>query len=60
MLRENMDKMDRIKELVYEKPKCSNCGFQNTLQNVMRHINSKKNVCSKYKNGKPISLNKTI
>jgi len=55
-----MDKMDRIKELVYEKPKCPKCGFQNTLQNVMRHINSKKDVCSKYKNGKLISLNKTI
>ena len=59
MKRENMDKMDRIKELVHEKPKCPNCGFQNTLQNVVRHMNSKKDVCSKYKNGKPI-LNKTI
>lgn len=55
MKRENMDKMDRIKELVYEKPKCPKCGFQNTLQNVMRHMNSKKDVCSKYKNGKPLN-----
>lgn len=43
--------MDDKTELVYHKPKCPKCGFQNTLQNVMRHINSKRNVCSKYKNG---------
>jgi len=53
-----MDKMDGIKELVYEKPRCPNCGFQNSLQNVMRHINSKKDVCSKYKIKRP--LNKTL
>lgn len=42
--------MEKI-ELVYHKPRCPKCGFQNTLQNVMRHINSKRNVCSKYRNG---------
>ena len=36
------------RELVYYKPSCPRCGFTNTLQNVNRHINSKKDVCSKY------------
>lgn len=36
-------------ERIYHKPRCQKCGFQSTLQNVTRHINSKKDVCSKYK-----------
>lgn len=38
-------------ELVYQKPSCPRCGFTNTLQNVTKHINSKRDVCSKYKIG---------
>ena len=41
-------------ELVYEKPRCPKCGFQNTSQNVAKHINSKKDLCSKYENGRLI------
>lgn len=36
-------------EKIYHKPRCPNCNFQSSLQNVIRHINSKKDVCKKYK-----------
>jgi len=47
-----MEEIKKPKELIYEKPRCEKCGYQSHHQNVMKHINSKKDVCSKYENGR--------
>lgn len=47
-----MEEIKKPKELIYEKPRCSKCGFQSHQANVTKHINSKKDVCSKYENGR--------